>query len=145
MNILNKRNRDFTLIEILIFLIILTGIVVMLTKSPGKGHEAALAHQTRIDMNGRIKTAISSKAATLTGTPQMSDFNTHTALRLSDVKDPFGQEYKISVSGNEVTIAANSVIIPASGKTKASTSPGKAAAAGIPNVVVDIGPYLVPQ
>jgi prepilin-type N-terminal cleavage/methylation domain-containing protein len=130
MNILNKRNRGFTLVEILIVLIILTGIVVMLTKSTSGGRRAALVQQTKIDMNGRIKTAIISRAAAVGQALSSSDL-TEIALGLdatTGLLDPFKDKYVLTPNGTKVTIA------PALS--------GEAAAAGLPSVVVDVEPYI---
>ncbi|MDR2603688.1 MAG: type II secretion system GspH family protein [Puniceicoccales bacterium] len=127
MNILNKRNRGFTLIEILIVLAILAGVVVTLTRSVGSGREAALAQQTRIDMDGRIRTAIVAKVSSTRAMPQQGDINA-VFLSLDTLNDPYRQAYQFSVNGNIVTVS------PAQG--------GKAAAAGVGPINIDLSPYL---
>ncbi|MDR1890802.1 MAG: type II secretion system GspH family protein [Puniceicoccales bacterium] len=130
MNILNKRNRGFTLVEVLVVLIILTGIAVMFTKSTGGGRRAALVQQTKIDMNGRIKTAIIARAAAV-GRVLTKDDLTVAALGLdatTGLNDPFKQPYKLTPNGAIVTIAPQ--------------EKGQAEEAGVPNVSVDVTPYI---
>ncbi|MDR2432600.1 MAG: type II secretion system GspH family protein [Puniceicoccales bacterium] len=127
MNILNKRNRGFTMIEILIVLAILAGIVVSLTKSVGSGRDAALAQQTRIDMDGRIRTAIVAKVSATRVMPTKSAI-TAAYLGLDTLNDPYRQTYEFEVNSNIITVKPN-------GK-------GKAKAAGVNDIIIDLSPYL---
>jgi prepilin-type N-terminal cleavage/methylation domain-containing protein len=126
MNILNKRNRGFTLIEILIVLAILAGIAVTLTKSVGSGRDAALAQQTRIDMDGRIRTAIVAKISSDRKMPA----GTIDAkfLNLDTVNDPYREPYTFAVNGNAITVAPK--------------QDGKAKKAGVDKITIDLSPYL---
>ncbi|MDR1173376.1 MAG: type II secretion system GspH family protein [Puniceicoccales bacterium] len=133
MNILNikKRNSGFTLVEILIVLVILAGIVVMLTRGTMSGRKAALANQTKIDMEGRVKTAIVAKVALLGRMPQANDL-TEAALgfKAGELVDPFKEAYEIT---------------PGPGNKEATISPkagGKAKDYNTPNVTVDLEPFL---
>ncbi|MDR2776891.1 MAG: type II secretion system GspH family protein [Puniceicoccales bacterium] len=127
MNILNKKSRGFTLVEILIVLVILAGIVAMLTKGTMGGRNAALVNQTKIDMTGRIKTAIISKASLLGKVPDSTTDLTATALGLGDINDAFGKAYEFAVSGKTVTIEVDK----------------SSGAANLVNpVVVDLAPYI---
>ncbi|MDR1528362.1 MAG: type II secretion system GspH family protein [Puniceicoccales bacterium] len=127
MNILNKQNRGFTLIEVLIVLAILAGIAVTLTRSVGSGRDAALAQQTRIDMDGRIRTAIVAKVSSSRVIPQSGVIEA-TYLNLNTTNDPYREPYEFTVSGNIVTVS------PKSG--------GKAATAGVTPITIDLSPYL---
>ncbi|MDR1457573.1 MAG: type II secretion system GspH family protein [Puniceicoccales bacterium] len=127
MNILNKRNRGFTLIEILIVLVILAGIVVMLTKGTMGGRDAARANQTKIDMQGRIKTAIISMIS-LKGKMVAAADLTEASLGVGTggLLDPFGESYTFTVTNNVVTITPGAIAV----------------AKGVPNVDVDCTPYF---
>ncbi|MDR2628535.1 MAG: type II secretion system GspH family protein [Puniceicoccales bacterium] len=134
MNILNRRNRGFTLIEILIVLVILAGIVAMLTRGTMGGRNAALVNQTKVDMNGRIRTAVISRVSLLGQMPAdiALDFTESNLLLGTDgLNDPFGDQYSFEING---TNPKEVVIKPKAG--------GKAATMNVPSVVVDCAPYI---
>jgi prepilin-type N-terminal cleavage/methylation domain-containing protein len=58
MNVLRKRNRGFTIIEILIALIILVAIISITAKGTNAGRKAALENALRVDAKGRMHTEI---------------------------------------------------------------------------------------
>ncbi|MDR0742415.1 MAG: type II secretion system GspH family protein [Puniceicoccales bacterium] len=127
MNILNKRNRGFTLVEILIVLIILAGIITMLTKGTMSGRKAALANQTKIDMQGRVKSAVIAKVALLGQMPQTTDLTeAGLGFQKDELKDPFKEAYTFKIEGNTVTIEAGTT----------------ATKLGTPAVNVDCTPFL---
>lgn len=101
-----KRNHGFTIIELIVVLAILAGIVVMLAKGVGGGAEAAKVNQAKVDMNGRVQSAIMLYAATL---DKVDDFKTDELTSkkyLSDTDDPWGEKYDIKREGNVVKINA---------------------------------------
>ena len=117
-----KRNHGFTIIELIVVLAILAGIVVMLAKGVGGGAEAAKVNQAKVDMNGRVQSAIMLYAATLDKVSEFKAGDITAKKYLSDIKDPWGEDYKITVNGDKITIATGA----------------KGAAAGVNNVVVDL-------
>ncbi|MDR1233430.1 MAG: type II secretion system GspH family protein [Puniceicoccales bacterium] len=131
MNILNikKRNSGFTLVEILIVLVILSGIVAMLTRGTMSGRQAAKVNQTKVDMEGRIKTAVIARVALKGVVPAATDFTeTNLVVGQDGLKDPFGENYTFDpdVLAKKVTI-----------------KPGpKATDLGVQNVDVDCSPYI---
>lgn len=101
-----KRNHGFTIIELIVVLAILAGIVVMLAKGVGGGAEAAKINQAKVDMNGRVQSAIMLYAATL---DKVDDFKADELISkkyLSDTDDPWGEKYDIKRDGNVVKINA---------------------------------------
>lgn len=101
-----KRNHGFTIIELIVVLAILAGIVVMLSKGVGGGAEAAKVNQAKVDMNGRVQSAIMLYAATL---DKVDDFKAEELTSknyLSDTDDPWGEKYDIKREGNVVEINA---------------------------------------
>lgn len=101
-----KRNHGFTIIELIVVLAILAGIVVMLAKGVGGGAEAAKINQAKVDMNGRVQSAIMLYAATL---DKVDDFKADELISkkyLSDTDDPWGEKYDIKRTGNVVKINA---------------------------------------
>lgn len=101
-----KRNHGFTIIELIVVLAILAGIVVMLAKGVGGGAEAAKINQAKVDMNGRVQSAIMLYTATL---DKVDDFKADELISkkyLSDTDDPWGEKYDIKRTGNVVKINA---------------------------------------
>lgn len=103
-----RRNHGFTIIELIVVLAILAGIVVMLAKGVGGGAEAAKVNQAKVDMNGRVQSAIMLYAATL---DNVNEFNVDDITKknyLYDIKDPWGDDYKIELNkeNKKVTIKA---------------------------------------
>lgn len=101
-----KRNHGFTIIELIVVLAILAGIVVMLAKGVGGGAEAAKINQAKVDMNGRVQSAIMLYTATL---DKVDDFKADELISkkyLSDTDDPWGEKYDIKRDGNVVKINA---------------------------------------
>ncbi len=101
-----KRNHGFTIIELIVVLAILAGIVVMLAKGVGGGAEAAKVNQAKVDMNGRVQSAIMLYTATL---DKVDDFKADELISkkyLSDTDDPWGEKYDIKRTGNVVKINA---------------------------------------
>lgn len=101
-----KRNHGFTIIELIVVLAILAGIVVMLAKGVGGGAEAAKVNQAKVDMNGRVQSAIMLYTATL---DKVDDFKAEELTSknyLSDTDDPWGEKYNIKRDGNFVEINA---------------------------------------
>lgn len=101
-----KRNHGFTIIELIVVLSILAGIVVMLAKGVGGGAEAAKINQAKVDMNGRVQSAIMLYTATL---DKVDDFKADELISkkyLSDTDDPWGEKYDIKRDGNVVKINA---------------------------------------
>ncbi|MDR0693296.1 MAG: type II secretion system GspH family protein [Puniceicoccales bacterium] len=129
LNKLNKRNRGFTLIEILIVLVILAGIVAMLTKGTIGGRNAARVNQMKLDMSGRIATAVIARAAVLGKVPDAKNDLTTVYLG-TDLTDPFGGTYQFDSDDKNKKVT----IKPQSG--------GEAAKLGVPPVVVDLTPYV---
>ncbi|MDR2779413.1 MAG: type II secretion system GspH family protein [Puniceicoccales bacterium] len=128
MNILSKQSRGLTMIEILIVLAILSGVLITLTKGIGTGREAALVQQTRLDMGGRIATALIAKVSKTGVMPTKGTDITAGFLGLTNMSDPFKEEYTFTVSGTEVDISPK--------------KDGKADKAGVKAYKVELAPYL---
>jgi type II secretory pathway pseudopilin PulG len=94
MNILNKRNYSFTIIELLVVPAILAGVVIMLPNEVTGSKETALIQQAKVDMNGRVKTAILSYVGRK-GVPTSSSAQLYTDITAisGELKDPWKTEY----------------------------------------------------
>ncbi len=121
-----KRNHGFTIIELIVVLAILAGIVVMLAKGVGGGAEAAKVNQAKVDMNGRVQSAIMLYAATLDKVDDFKADELTSKKYLSDTDDPWGEKYDIKREGSVVKINAGE----------------KGKAAGVKEVTVDLSNVL---
>ncbi|MDR1413976.1 MAG: type II secretion system GspH family protein [Puniceicoccales bacterium] len=110
-----KRNRGYTLIEILIVLVILLGIVMMLGRTISGAKDAAKHNQAMVDMNGAVKTALMLQFSKQQNTSPGSDAATiirgwgtgkdlSTVIPGINIKDPWGKQYKITGTATEVTV-----------------------------------------
>lgn len=119
-----RRNHGFTIIELIVVLAILAGIVVMLAKGVGGGAQAAKVNQAKVDMNGRVQSAIMLYAATLDSVKDFKSGDLIDKKYLSDILDPWGQNYQIQLNENDKKVTI-----------KAGESGQKA---GVNDVVVDL-------
>ncbi|MDR1433406.1 MAG: prepilin-type N-terminal cleavage/methylation domain-containing protein [Puniceicoccales bacterium] len=93
----HKRNRGFTLIEILVVLAILAGVVVMLANGTGEGAQKAKLKQAEIDM-ALLETSI--KQELLSGKYRDVDKIAADYNSTKSRKDPWGNPYLFTVAPN---------------------------------------------